>query len=136
MKKYTITADSGILTLHWLLPPDLEDLKIMLRELTDNCCHSGSPLLIVDSGTAYNPPTGILEASVDILREFIPPLKNRIALVVRKELHYGLGRMLEVLCSAREICFRVFRDLEEARGWLLESEGEGNPFPPRYARVG
>ena len=66
--------------------------------------------------------------SRDGLRELIERLRQfagvraggRTALVVPKDVDYGIGRVLEVLIEMTEIPFRVraFRDMAEATAWL------------------
>jgi len=48
---------------------------------------------------------------------------RKIALVVSRDLDFGLARMYEQLLEIQSsIAVMVFRDIEEAKGWLLEAD--------------
>ena len=82
--------------------------------------HRGKNLMILDPGSGYHP-------SMDEIRQFITLTKSllgnpfsRIALVVPRDLHYGLGRMTEILIRSKTGKFMVFRSETDAREWLAE----------------
>ena len=54
--------------------------------------------------------------------EILPKLK--LASVVNSKVHYGIVRMWEMLveCTGIPIDHKVFKDMEEARNWLISSE--------------
>ena len=49
---------------------------------------------------------------------------GRIAIVATEDLVFGMGRMFEVFASDLQAETRVFRELEQARRWLLEDQTE------------
>ncbi len=51
----------------------------------------------------------------------------RLALVVARDLDYGLGRMFQVYAGELSIETGVFRSLEEAEDWAGVSAQAGNP---------
>jgi hypothetical protein len=74
--------------------------------------------LIIDLGSTLDPTT---EETRELSREFRllagrPFLK--IALVVSKEFHFGIGRMAEVFTDPDGETFKVFKNEGEAKAWL------------------
>jgi hypothetical protein len=49
---------------------------------------------------------------------------GRVAMVADGDLAFGLGRMFEAFTEKSRLEFRVFREPDEARAWLLSSEVE------------
>ena len=68
--------------------------------------------------------TAITSAGVRALatRPLIEGPSSRQAVVVRTELGVGMARMFELSRNTSSRNLRVFRDLEEARSWLLEDD--------------
>ena len=75
-------------------------------------------LLILDPGSGYNPSINEVRQFAGLLRRVLGDIFTHVALVVSRELHYGLGRMTEVITGFGEEGFRVFRTKEEAVVWL------------------
>jgi len=46
------------------------------------------------------------------------PTRARLAIVVATDVTYGVARMYELMSDESVLSVRVFRSLEEARGWL------------------
>jgi hypothetical protein len=64
------------------------------------------------------------QPSEEIIRvaEFLGPYKNRVqrcAVLATEDIHFGLARMGAVYSEAAGVMTRVFRDGEEATGWLI-----------------
>jgi hypothetical protein len=75
-------------------------------------------LLILDPGSLMNPS---MEETRKISGFFTSLLESsflRIALVVSKMVHFGIGRMTEALADPGKGRFKVFRSEKEAREWL------------------
>ena len=54
-------------------------------------------------------------------------LSCRIAIVVDRDVHFGLARMFEMLSEHPGVVRRVFRDYDQAQIWLLTSESLQKP---------
>jgi hypothetical protein len=81
---------------------------------------SATGLLILDPGSLMNPST---EETRRISLQFASLLGNpflRIALVVSKLVHFGIGRMTEALTDPGKGRFKVFRSEREAREWIAD----------------
>ena len=87
-------------------------------------------LLILDPGSGYNPSVNEVRQFAGFLRRVLGEVFTHVALVVSRELHYGLGRMTEVITGFGKEGFRVFRTEEEALTWLhqvRETDEAKNP---------
>ena len=49
---------------------------------------------------------------------------SRHAVVVGSDRAYGMSRMFEVFSQETAVDVRIFRDLDEARKWMIEESGE------------
>ena len=107
-----------IAEIEWLDSPDLEDLKAALQAATDRLGDPIIPLMLIDFSTDYDPPTYVLKEVAQVLASYIPVFGRKIALVVKKDVHYGLGRMLNVFCETQGFELLPFRNIEKARKWL------------------
>ena len=58
-----------------------------------------------------------------------PP--HRTAIVVGKDVHFGLARMLTICSNQPGNTRHVFRDYEQARAWLLKTAPSTNQVPAR-----
>jgi hypothetical protein len=79
-------------------------------------------ILIVDQASDFDPTHEEVQEFVDLWGALFGDVSARIALVVKRELHYGLGRMAAVYAERHELPFRVFRRRAEAVEWLFEKE--------------
>jgi hypothetical protein len=82
-------------------------------------------LLVIDRGSALKFSKDDTRRIAEILRSILRNQRLRIALVVSKQLHYGIGRMLEVTSGTGGRRFRVFMEERAAHDWLGEREPEG-----------
>lgn len=87
-------------------------------------------ILIVDRASDFDPTREEVQDLVGMWSALFGDVSARIALLVERELHYGLGRMAAVYAERQELPFRVFRRRSEAVGWLFEKESSG-PDTPR-----
>jgi 3'-phosphoadenosine 5'-phosphosulfate sulfotransferase (PAPS reductase)/FAD synthetase len=77
-------------------------------------------ILIVDHGSEFEPG---LEEVQDLARGWGAIFRNvpvRIALLVDKDIHYGLGRMVSVYAEQHDLPFDVFRHSLDALQWLSQ----------------
>ena len=75
-------------------------------------------ILIVDTGSSYNPSDEMIRDAGLALGRELPIHLGRMALVVSQDLHYGIGRMLQVFAEEAGAEFQVFRQELKARLWL------------------
>ena len=95
------------------------DIVETLAFLADNpSSYSNKKLLIVDSGSDFNPSREELQQFIDLIKLLLETTFSRIALVVSKIVHYGLGRITEGFTEVEKGQFCVFKDEQEARDWL------------------
>lgn len=92
--------------------------ETMLHFLANAPRYRGKALLILDPGSEYNPSLDEVRQFAGFLRQVLGDIFTHVALVVSRELHYGLGRMTEVITGFRKEGFRVFRTKEDALTWL------------------
>jgi 3'-phosphoadenosine 5'-phosphosulfate sulfotransferase (PAPS reductase)/FAD synthetase len=75
-------------------------------------------ILIVDHGSEFEPSR---EEVQDLARGWGSIFRDvpvRIALLVDKDIHYGLGRMISVYAGQHDLPFDVFRHSLDALQWL------------------
>lgn len=82
--------------------------------------YRGKKLLIVDHGSHYDPSKVELQEFVSLVKSILGSVFPRIALVVPRAFHFGLGRMVEVFADTKEGEFRVFKDEQSARVWFFD----------------
>jgi hypothetical protein len=97
---------------------DVEETLLALTQ--DQDCKPGMRVLFIDKGSNYNPPEHGPKEAAYILDLLVPRISERIAIVVTKDVHFGIARMIEVYCEAHEVTFKVFRKEQAARHWLIE----------------
>ena len=85
-------------------------------------------ILIVDHGSEFEPSR---EEVQDLARGWGSIFRDvpvRIALLVDKDIHYGLGRMASVYAEQHDLPFDVFRHSLDALQWLSQDD---SATPPR-----
>ena len=116
MYSYEIENDRALITFRG----DLDNAQILqaYEEVTsDPSFQPGSQVLVDDLESSYAPSVQEAQKLVEIFTSFSDRISH-FAIVVRKEVHFGLGRMIEVYCESQGVSLRIFRELEEAREWL------------------
>ena len=93
----------------------LETLAYLADTYSSN---QNKKLIIIDPSSDYSPSREELQQFIDSIRFLLENAFSRIALVVSRDFHYGLGRMTEVFSEVENGQFRVFHDEQEARSWL------------------
>ena len=87
-------------------------------------------ILIVDHASEFEPNR---EEVQDLTRgwgEIFRDVPVRIALLVEKDIHYGLGRMASVYAKQHDLPFDVFRHSLDAMQWLAGDEAAGRTARP------
>ena len=72
----------------------------------------------IDQHSAFDPSKEELAQIAELFLSLLAGQDLRIAVVVSKLVHYGIGRMVEALAGTQGDRFRVFMEEEEARAWL------------------
>jgi len=75
-------------------------------------------ILIVDHGSAFEPSREEVQELVRGWGAIFRDIPVRIALLVEKDIHYGLGRMASVYARQHGFPFDVFRHSLDAMQWL------------------
>ncbi len=98
------------------------DLDITFSDLvSDPKFTKGLNLLVHDLSTSFVPSSDEIENAAKFLDSMLKNFAPKIAVVVNKEVKFGMGRMLENFCEMRKISLRVFKEIEEAQDWLQKS---------------
>jgi hypothetical protein len=84
-------------------------------------------ILIVDHGSEFEPSQEEVQEMVTGWGTIFLDVPVRIALLVDKELHYGLGRMALVYADQHDVPFDVFRHSLDALRWLSRDASGGRP---------
>lgn len=117
-----IDPDSGRITLTASGPTRFEDLKVALKGVTEAPDFRPGADIIWDF---RNVESEALTA--DQLREMVAfvagiadvrGINYKVAIVVERNVDFGLARMYEVFADELPCELRVFRDLEEAVDWM------------------
>ncbi|MCP3894548.1 MAG: hypothetical protein GY706_07950 [Bacteroides sp.] len=94
--------------------------KTLLALTKDQDYKPGIRILFIDRGSEYNPPKHGPKEAARILSLLVPKISDRIAIVVKKDVHFGIARMIQVYCEFYRVTFEVFREEQAARIWLGE----------------
>ena len=98
------------------------DVIDTLSFIADNSSsYQSKKLLIIDSGSEYDPSREELQQFIGLIKLLLEKTFSRIALVVSKIVHYGLGRIAESFTDLEKGHFSVFTDEQKARDWLSTS---------------
>ena len=83
-------------------------------------------ILIVDHGSEFEPRQEEVQELVEGWGAIFRDVPVRIALLVDKDIHYGLGRMASVYAEQYDLPFDVFRHSLDALQWLSK-DASANP---------
>lgn len=119
MQKYIIQTIENLAVLQWMTAFDLSDVQDALENLSRTVT-TPVPLLVIDRDTEFEASLDELQKMVDLFGRYKEHFTDRVAYVVSKDVHYGLGHMLHVLFSKIGVDFVPFRDIWEAREWVSE----------------
>ncbi len=81
-------------------------------------------ILIVDHGSEFEPSREEVQELARGWGAIFHDVPVRIALLVDKDIHYGLGRMASVYAEQHDLPFDVFRHSLDALQWLSQREAE------------
>ncbi|MBW2493284.1 MAG: hypothetical protein JRE43_00915 [Deltaproteobacteria bacterium] len=85
-------------------------------------------ILIVDHGSEFEPNREEVQELARGWGEIFRGVPVRIALLVEKNIHYGLGRMVSVYARQHDLPFDVFRHSLDAMQWLAREESPSRPL--------
>jgi hypothetical protein len=83
-------------------------------------------ILIVDHGSEFEPSREEVQELARGWGAIFRDAPVRIALLVDKDIHYGLGRMVSVYAEQHDLPFDVFRHSLDALQWLSQ-DASANP---------
>jgi hypothetical protein len=83
-------------------------------------------ILIVDHGSEFEPSREEVQELARGWGAIFRDAPVRIALLVDKDIHYGLGRMISVYAEQHDLPFDVFRHSLDALQWLSQ-DASANP---------
>ena len=116
MYAYEIEDDRALITFRGEL--DNAQIRQAYEEVTsDPAYQPGSQVLVDDLESNFNPSMQDAQDLVGIFASFTDRI-SQFAIVVRKDVHFGLGRMVEVYCESQGVNLRIFREVEDAAEWL------------------
>ena len=81
-------------------------------------------ILIVDHGSEFEPNREEVQELARGWSAIFREVPVRIALLVDKDIHYGLGRMTSAYAEQYDLPFDVFRHSLDALQWLSQREAE------------
>ena len=87
-------------------------------------------ILIVDHGSEFEPNREEVQELARGWGEIFRGVPVRIALLVEKDIHYGLGRMVSVYAEQHGFPFDVFRHSLDAMQWLASDKSTGRAERP------
>ena len=85
-------------------------------------------ILIVDNGSEFEPNREEVQELARGWGEIFRGIPVRIALLVEKDIHYGLGRMASVYAEQHHLPFDVFRHSLDAMQWLAKDEAASHMY--------
>ncbi len=84
-------------------------------------------ILIVDNGSEFEPSREEAQELASGWGAIFRDIPVRIALLVDKDIHYGLGRMISVYAEQHDLLFNVFRHSLDALQWLSKGASANPP---------
>jgi hypothetical protein len=84
-------------------------------------------ILIVDHGSEFEPSREEVQELAKGWGAIFCDIPVRIALLVDKDIHYGLGRMASVYAEQHDLPFDVFRHSLDAMQWLSKDDSDDLP---------
>jgi hypothetical protein len=84
-------------------------------------------ILVVDHGSEFEPSREEAQELASGWGAIFRDTPVRIALLVDKDIHYGLGRMVSVFAEQHDLLFDVFRHSLDALQWLSKGASANPP---------
>lgn len=125
---YAVDPRAQLVRLEYHEPTPFEEwAKVFEAGLRDPAHRPGFNVLLDRRLVNEVLPTTYIQRAVDFFDRHADILgRCRMALVVKSQAMYGVGRMAESLCEGTCVTFRVFTEYEEARRWVGDRDDLGN----------
>ncbi|MFQ5701113.1 MAG: hypothetical protein ACE5HU_04645 [Acidobacteriota bacterium] len=116
------STQDGIITITAKGAFNVEQIRTTFSEIRAACeDRAVARILILEQGSRFDPSQADVEEIVQILTALFDDRAVRIALVARKGLHFGLGRMVCAHASMNNLPFTTYRDRAKAQDWLQQA---------------
>ncbi len=118
---HRIDAESGIVYVDVVGSFTMKEIKALIDGVVKDPDFRRGYHILSDHRRIGDPATaGQVRGTVEHIAALIDALgESKWAIVASKEASYGMMRMMEMLAEDLPIQISVFRDLEDARDWLL-----------------
>lgn len=113
---YKISREDDIVRIDFIQSPVREDMVAAMDELGKMENSALRLYVMVEAEILLS--TAEVRDGANLARSYANQ-PRKIAVVARGNITYGISRIFKVFRESDETEFAVFRDLEEARGWLL-----------------
>jgi hypothetical protein len=121
MYSHEIENDRALMTFEGEL--DERQIRQAYAEvLSDPAFRPGCQILVDDHATSFDPSIDDAQRLVDYFAS-LGDAVSHFAITVGTDVHFGIGRMVEVYCESRGVNLRIFRTVEEAADWLDAARG-------------
>ena len=109
----------------------LEEFGEFLTIISDAPTHQGSERCLWDLRSVSNLLSSMAIRYFGVSTERARGPK-KTAIVVERDVHFGLAQMFAICTNQPGTTRRVFRDYEQARGWLMSTDPPTRQVPARY----
>jgi len=121
VKKYLINTSDGITTICFSEQPDVDEICNVIDEVAEG--NPGRLRLWDLSRTGLDLTTPQLHQLAQYGKsKSLPP--SKVAIVAREDFTFGIMRMYEVFREDQIVKHKIFRTVQEARGWLNEQANQ------------
>jgi hypothetical protein len=113
---WEISREGEIVRIEFLASPEREDMLELMDKL-DTLENSELRMFVIEKAEMLLSTAEVREGA-EVARALVNQ-PRRIAVVAPGNISYGISRIFKVFRESEETQFEVFRDLDEARNWLL-----------------
>jgi hypothetical protein len=113
---WEIYRDGEIVRIEFVSSPEREDM-LALMDALDTLEHSELRMFVMEKAEMLLSTAEVREGA-EVARALVHQ-PRKIAVVAPGSISYGISRIFKVFRESEETEFEVFRDLDEAKAWLL-----------------
>ena len=114
-----IERTDGVVVVHADGDVDMAEVREVFSSLAPDAADDGPMRILVDDrGSSFAPGFDGITQLHHFWSSIFSANPTRIAIVVAKDVHFGMGRQLSAMASAGPPEISVFRNRDEARDWL------------------
>jgi hypothetical protein len=113
---YVITREEAITRIDFKRNPDSEEMVALLATLDEMKDTALRMYVMIEAEVLLS--TAEVREGADTARSFSNQ-PTRVAIVAPGDITYGISRIFKVFRESDSTQLQVFRELDEARGWLL-----------------